>query len=303
MFDTDGNVHDLTLDALAPPTPDQLREFVAGGPTLQELLAEIGGRQSDLDAFPQPPVSPLESAGGKLPDISALFVADTQVDDIIITAEGGGGWWDHFPYNPWPTTSGGGGGGGGDPDTMQEPEGYDRCQDREADALAAEINAEIAAQPDAARREYGSLIWKDASGALHRTPLIAGTNQRVNWGGALNPAQGFTSFSQVVGVVHSHPTEIESEEGAGDWHAPDSTDHFELIWAGDWRSADGFVFGDPQDPADDADWANFTMYISYQGEVREFDWWQNMLRSRDPISHPNGEGTESGDYDPDGTCA
>jgi hypothetical protein len=213
------------------------------------------------------------------------------------------GWGDGSEYPPVPDGGGGGGQSEGDPDAwLPEPEDYDRCQDRAADALADEIAREIADQPDSHRREYASLIWKDANGVLHRTDLIPGDNFSVDWSQALDPSVGFNSFSQVVGLVHNHPSEIETSPGAGDWSAVDPSWNFEMVWAGDWRAADGLVFGDPDVVGDEADWANFTMYVVFQGQVREFDWWQNQARSRDDKAHPLGEGTESGDYDPDATC-
>ena len=175
------------------------------------------------------------------------------------------------------------GGGGWSP----PPNPYDRCEDRAADTLADDINDEITRQPDSDRREYGALIWRDDAGNLHRTALVPGTNDRVDWP-ADSSTLGLDSYSRVVGMVHSHPTMVDL--GGGRWVSATHTG----IHGGDWAAADGWV------TMHNLDRANFTMYISDRGTVREYVYADNTSNSRS-VRTDRGS-VESGDYNPGSSC-
>jgi len=174
------------------------------------------------------------------------------------------------------------GGGGWSP----PPNPYDPCEDRAADTLADDINDEITRQPDSDRREYGALIWRDDAGNLHRAALVPGTNGQVDW--PANPSVlGLDSYSRVVGMVHSHPTTVNL---GGQWVSASHTG----IHGGDWAAADGWV------TMHNLDQANFTMYISDRGAIREYDYADNTSNLR---SERTDRGSvESGDYNPGSSC-
>lgn len=164
---------------------------------------------------------------------------------------------------------------------------YNSCEDRRADTLADDINDEISRQSDRDRREYGALIWRDDAGNLHRTALVPGTNEQVDW--PADPSTlGLDSYSRVVGMVHSHPTMVDL--GGGRWVPATHTG----IHGGDWAAADGWV------TMHNLDRANFTMYISDRGTVREYDYADNTSNSRQ-ADRDQGS-VESGDYHPGSSC-
>lgn len=227
---------------------------------------------------------------GSLDDFGPMFLPDlvSTLDDVEVTGERLD--FDAYiflstDYVPsWWGDQGSGGGGGGPPPQSRS---YDACEDRAADTLAEQINNEIAAQPDSDTREYGALIWRDDAGNLHRTALVPGTNDRVNW--PADPSTlGLDSYSRVVGMVHSHPTMVELS--GGQWVSATHTG----IHGRDWAAADGWV------TMHNLDRANFTMYISDRGAVREYDYADNTSNSRQARTDQGS--VESGDYNPGSSC-
>ncbi len=75
-------------------------------------------------------------------------------------------------------------------------------REKEIDAAAASIMREILAQPDSNIYEYGALIYVDDEGNVKTTALTRGTPTSVP---NMNMA-GISSYAQVVGIVHSHPS-------------------------------------------------------------------------------------------------
>jgi len=192
--------------------------------------------------------------------------------------------------DPW-TDSGGGGDGGQTTDPTQRD--YDACEDRQADTLADDINDEIRNQPDSDRREYGALIWRDDQGNLHRTALVPGSNGSVPF--PADPTElGLDSYSRVVGMVHSHPSLVDiGTNGVSNWV---SASHG-WIWGGDWLVADDWVNTHNLDPD------NFTMYISFEGQIREYDYFDNQSPElREPDNFTDAGSAESGDYNPGASC-
>lgn len=216
----------------------------------------------------------------------------TELDPVVVIGDGGGG------SGGGGTGSGGPGGDGlpGDHDEIDEDPGqldrpYDACEDRAADTLADKINDLIKSKPDSNRIEYGALIWRDADGQLHMTEVTPGNNDR--WFPPSEPTgNGFDSWSQVVGYVHSHPTEVYRD---GNWITVTPESHYERPSTGDWVYADSLI-------AREASANNFTIYVSYNGQVREYDSRSNTTQNRDINIPMAGHGNESGDYSPGTNC-
>lgn len=261
---------------------------------LRALLLEL---RSDRLAEFQPPEGPavmpdgfdLNLAAREKDDGFLLFNNNPPVTDlgeIVVTgspwrvADYNPGWYDWDGYDTSQP----------EPPPWQDPRPHDACEDRRADTLAAQINSEIASQPDSARREYGALIWRDDDGNLHRTALRPGTNGSVPWPADPNEV-GLDSYSRVVGMVHSHPSEVNLGTDAAPQWVPASHG---WIHGGDWAAADGWV------RMHGLSFENFTMYIAYQGQMREYDYRDNLLVPRN--AQTDSGSVESGDYNPGQAC-
>ncbi|WP_370236922.1 hypothetical protein [Brevundimonas sp.] len=89
---------------------------------------------------------------------------------------------------------GGGGRGGGLPQDPDRPDGWDACEDREADSLASLAAVLLAQLEDIDTREYGFFIYRDENGDLQLGSMITGDNNSLT---GLNPGSvpadfGFT---------------------------------------------------------------------------------------------------------------
>lgn len=136
------------------------------------------------------------------------------------------------------------------------------CRDRQA--LAAED--EIKAKPDYNHYEYGSLTYRDASGAVQHSDLIRGDFEKIlpsqirSW---MN-SHG-VSFSQVIGWVHNHPTHTYGGPQADINRYPSGGD----VPGGDWNVADWFV----SQGAGGVGGEGFALYIiDTEGDMREFEY-------------------------------
>lgn len=274
-------------------------------------LMPMGGPDVAADAFgrfaPDQPWLPTEDAGGKLDDLD-LFLAELtdsyNPGDIEVTGERPSEELEFFLNGRNHGTGDGGTGGGntggnpgGDP-PPPDPDPYSACDDRKADTLAQSINDEIQGKADKDKKEYGALIWKDDQGNLHRTRLLEGDNGRLSGlDGETPQSLGFSNWSQVVGLVHSHPTQVNVGTAENPvWLAVTPESNFDLPSRGDWVTADGFV------REGKASANNFSLYISFGGSVKEFDYSDNTSQSRDTSQAAPGSGVESGDYTPGASC-
>ncbi len=94
------------------------------------------------------------------------------------------------------------------PPIANYPEDFDLAKDAEADEIAKQAAAEIQAQANFSSIEYAVMIWQDSGGALHRTRVLTEDSPFRAYDPATTSPQslGFDSWSQVVGIIHNHPT-------------------------------------------------------------------------------------------------
>lgn len=219
-----------------------------------------------------------------------------QVDDVIVNQprdedpdpDPYDDWWETEPPGGGGAPPGGGTAGGGDPPPPPptDPDPYSPCDDRKADELAEEARQRIANQPDSSTREYGFLIWRDAQGNLHLSNIIHGDNNALT---GLNPSSvpsdfGFSSWNQVVGIVHSHPEvrNVPGPNGTTTTVTVQPSDGHHLPNQDDWAWPDFFV-------SQHASAANFTQYIVHAGQVYEYDLRDNKVGSRQtPATNAGG---------------
>lgn len=233
---------------------------------------------------------PMPQAKTDLGDVGPMFIEGDAhtIDDVIVPwrpysgggyYDGGGysqGWDGHDTSQPW--------------DRDPPPDTYDACEDRRADTIADQINNVIGSKPDSDRVEYGALIWRDDSGQLQFTNVTPGNNG--HWVPPSAPTGGgFHSWSQVVGYVHSHPTQVYQN---GQWIDVPPESRFDRPSSGDWQTADFYI-------SQGASAENFTVYVSYNGQIKEFDSRMNTNQSRSTAPMA-GHGIESGSYQPGASC-
>lgn len=152
--------------------------------------------------------------------------------------------------------------------------------DRRIDDLAEQAANLINHMPDVATKEYGFLIWADAQGGLHLSSLIQGDNFGLTGlSYAFLQSEGIQP-SQVVGMIHSHPTlaHVFTPDGAGLRYNPDGSpyylpvtpeSHFELPSTGDWDWIDN-VFSE-NNPRENM----MRNYILHDGVLNEYDLYNN----------------------------
>jgi len=66
---------------------------------------------------------------------------------------------------------------------------------------ASKTGRDINAKPDSNNNEYLAVVYRDASGALRSSPLIAGGSSV-----SATPAALGTTWSNIVGIIHNHPS-------------------------------------------------------------------------------------------------
>ncbi|MFN3815568.1 hypothetical protein [Brevundimonas sp.] len=171
----------------------------------------------------------------------------------------------------------------GPPEAPPRPDGWSDCADRAIDDLAETAANLINELPTADRQEFGYLIWRDAAGDFHLSSRIDGDNNSLT---GLNPASapsdfGFSSWTQVVGIIHSHPTERQLSDGT--WVPVDPSAGHDLPNAGDWEWPDFLV-------SQGADAAQFRQYLLHDGRLTEFNLYNNQTGARqNQATNANGE--------------
>ncbi|HKR25474.1 MAG TPA: hypothetical protein VJS15_09465, partial [Allosphingosinicella sp.] len=158
----------------------------------------------------------------------------------------GGGFYPGGPEGP----SVGEGGG----ETLSEQQQND-CRDR--NALTAE--GQIEDMPDNGSKEYGSVIYRDASGAVRHSAPIPGPGPRITLEAVLGwLSTNGVAISQVIGFVHNHP-EAEygqtGDEARGNRYPSDN----------DWNFAE-YMVNHGADPG-------FALYLmDTKDKMREFEY-------------------------------
>jgi hypothetical protein len=162
------------------------------------------------------------------------------------------------------------------------PDDWSECLDRRIDDLAEQAANQINRLPDAPRKEYGHFIWQGDDGQLHLGSRMDGDNNSLT---GLNntsvPADfGFSRWDQVVGIVHSHPTE---RFVGGNWVTVAPGDNHHLPNSGDWEWPDFLV-------RQGANEDNFRQYILHAGNLYEFERYNNLQGNRQThATNANGE--------------
>ena len=225
----------------------------------------------------------------------------TTVDDVVVTGHRHDDFCGHEspfpdasdePENPWPPEddyddpppASSGPPPAPPPPQDDKPPEWNECLDRKADTLAKNIHDEIAAKGDQLK-EWGALIWKDASGNLHRTELVPGTATKVPLFDRTPESYGFENWGQVVGVVHSHPTHTQvvntngTEDTSDDtfYQHSDGTNNIPISSESQaWLPSGGdHVTMDDIASRAGADVPNLRQYISHGSDVKEFDYYNN----------------------------
>lgn len=170
-----------------------------------------------------------------------------------------------------------------EPPPPPRPLDWSECLDRKIDDLAEQAANIINRLSDSDRKEYGFLIWMDGNGGVQLSALIHGDNSALTGLTTSTPsALGFSSWSQVVGMVHSHPTLVHARtpDGSGLRYNADGSpfyiettpdNHFDLPSTGDW-----FLLDNHFSPGN----KNASMlrnYILYDNNLKEYDLYQNPI--------------------------
>lgn len=223
-------------------------------------------------------------AGGNVTNLTGITVTHPGLDD--------------YPYAPWDPNDGVGPGGGSGSGGGSHGVDWNECQDRQADTVADSLQQQLQTKADANRIEYGALIYRDAAGNIKATELTPGTNSRWTGMDGKTPQDfGLTSWSQVVGMFHSHPTEVQLPSGWVNVTDPQyEPSNFDEPSSGDWYTTFDFI------NRNSASLDNFSSYVSFNGGVKEFDAYNNQNQPRDLTNTALGGGAESGDYNPGAAC-
>ncbi len=193
-------------------------------------------------------------------------------------------WWDSGPgADYWTVHSEDTGGLEREPDCTCSGMTEAQRQEQAIDAEVADILREITAQANQ-NMEYGSLIWRDSTGALHHTSLAPSPDYHTRFDASSLPmnADGTTDFSGVVAMVHSHPAFLPDGLGGLDPYFTSSSPD-RLLYPSQTHTRDGVVQGDwitfdyyaAQIAADGGNAAGFTQYvIGFDGQklvIKEYD--------------------------------
>lgn len=218
---------------------------------LEEMRLSLGGRhglpvqpdaEPPLAAQPTKTSSPRASIEGQHVIVTAWPIVDGGGSITLYTGDG-----PHQNGYDHPTLEPGGGGGGGETLPQCSCAGMTPAQKAEQaiDAEAAQILAEIKAEANQ-NMEYGSLIWKDASGNLHHTPLIPSPDNmaRFDFSSLPQNADGTPDYSVIVDFVHSHPEFQPDQFGVPERYFTDADPDYLLYPSQTYTAANGSTVGD-----------------------------------------------------------
>ena len=201
---------------LLPRAPDRSLEDDFTQPTPAEGLALPTQSKAD-------PVYPMLALNGD-DDV-------TEVEEVVITAQpgmpideinqilddlyGGNG------VDPGQPT----GGGGNNSDPAEEECGCPSTgasQEQEEARSSAAEGADIILQQNWENQEYGGFIYRDAITGEIKMGVITGSAV-TTWSPSADNMQGISSYSQIIGIVHSHGPNVPGSNhnfpSSGDWDA------------------------------------------------------------------------------------
>ncbi|GAB3350504.1 hypothetical protein [Lysobacter tyrosinilyticus] len=183
-------------------------------------------------------------------------------------------WHDSFNWDAYDGYYGDTSGGGGEPPPPD-------CQSHDAgtvqgysESLASQATRDIRSRSDQSTREYASVIYRDAMGAIRSSATIAGGSSGQSASIDLQ-ALGI-SAGQILGIVHSHPSGIYSSSSAeATINRHPSTN--------DWAAADQIIAAG----ANPATFAHFI--IGPDGVLREYNYSNKNLYNPPSTSTPKGQ--------------
>ncbi|WP_154667221.1 hypothetical protein [Niveispirillum irakense] len=166
---------------------------------------------------------------------------------------------------------------------------FDECQDRRSDGLAQALGNRIANAPDTANIEYGAVIFRNADGTLGQTRMLIGNSSGVPDFNSSPQSLGFSSWTQVVGILHSHPTVHSSgAQITPDWnHDKPSGNDWQYM---DWIASQSGV-----------DTNNLRQYIYHAGQMNEYYYNDNNQTQWSPDNRWKFS-VKSDSYQPNATC-
>lgn len=173
--------------------------------------------------------------------------------------EGGGG----YDYGHDYDSGDYGGGGGGSDGSGSYPADFDHTLDDVADAMAAQMGAEIAAKPDVATVEYVAIIWIDANGNLHTTTIEEGLNTSAPLDTAWAQVD-WANGGKIYAIIHSHPQYVDVGSSANPNWVP-------AVGNGTLSSSDFdqlMSYGSGSSPHFDS--VNYRSYLVANGVVSEY---------------------------------
>lgn len=182
--------------------------------------------------------------------------------------------------------------GGEGEDTDDVPEDpWDSCNDRKTDNRAQQLANAMAGMGGISNTEYGAVIYRGNDGQLHTSNILTGDHDSVDGMQSLQQL-GLTSWSQVVGVIHSHPTTYIDANGNSQpvgpnahWDKPSGSDHAYM----DFIANQGVSVN------------NLRQYIYHNGSVSEYIYNQNNNTSLSGDDRWMSS-VKSNNYDPNAQC-
>ena len=205
---------------------------------VEDVFSQVSARLSgeappliERDDFIMPPAAPLKAEPTYGPMSTYGNDEPTEVEEVVITAQpgmpideinqilddlyGGNG------VDPGQPT----GGGGNNSDPAEEECGCPSTgasQEQEEARSSAAEGADIILQQNWENQEYGGFIYRDAITGEIKMGVITGSAV-TTWSPSADNMQGISSYSQIIGIVHSHGPNVPGSNhnfpSSGDWDA------------------------------------------------------------------------------------
>lgn len=205
---------------------------------VEDVFSQVSARLSgeappliERDDFIMPPAAPLKAEPTYGPMSTYGNDEPTEVEEVVITAQpgmpideinqilddlyGGNG------VDPNVPPTGGGSNDSEEDDECSCPSNTD-SQDQQIARSSAADGAEIILQQNWENQEYGGFIYRDAITGEIKMGVITGSAV-TTWSPSADNMQGISSYSQIIGIVHSHGPNVPGSNhnfpSSGDWDA------------------------------------------------------------------------------------